>query len=382
MLLYLIDKNKLYKENKDSKMILLDTNVLYRLARIEECKKYDRAKVESFVDQHTCFCAKYSFFELLNSNFSPVEKNKVLKYMKDHRINVSTDPEIMKDLNPEWQKLVKDEAYYNRLKKIYGEHIYDEVVENTLFFVICYPYMCLTVYLDNALKSDPKGREYFRKKSASIQKEIDRYIKKNLMKTILKSLDENTLCAKDWKEALLNFIANIMYYYHQLINYANELITQKSSAFYYRIIKKFKSLKAEILKAPLNKKIEYDYHDLSILNVLINAEPKDPRKASLAKKAFSKMIRDSIYYVNKDLRNSFEEVWLQRELESLLLNGGKIDKNDFMDYGVMREAYYCKSVRTLLTFDDKIIKIMGAVKDSDLFQNSVKTINSFKTEAI
>ena len=102
----------------------------------------------------------------------------------------------------------------------------------------------------------------------------------------------------------------------------------------------------------------------------------------ILKDALFQMARDSIYYLNEDMHNSFEEYWLRRKLESLLLDCGKIDKNDFMDYGIMQEAYYCKSVRFLLTFDDKIIKIMSAVSDSEMFQNSVKTIDSFKTKEI
>ena len=166
-------------------MVLLDTNVLYRLAGLEETADIDISKVESFIKSHTCSCAKHSFFELLtNSHFSFDEKMQVLKYMKDHKIGVSTDPEIMKDLNPMFQQIVKDEAYYNRLKKIYGIHLYPEVINNILFFVLCYPYVCLTVYLDKVIKGDPKGRAYFREKSIRIQKEIDRHVKR-IIKIIL-----------------------------------------------------------------------------------------------------------------------------------------------------------------------------------------------------
>ena len=370
-----------------AKMILLDTNVLTCLAGIEENSKVDLAKLESFVNRHTCACAKHSFFELLsNSHFSFEEKMQVLKYMKDHRIEVSTDSEIMKDLNPALQHSVKNDAFYNLLKKSYGKHIYPEIINNIHFFVICYPYICLTIYLYNALKEDSEGKEYFRKKVIPIQKEIDGHIKKRIQKIIMDTLECDNVTAKQLKESLSNLVANIMSYYYQLLAFAKELIESKSNIFFYKIIKRFKCLKTEILKDPLCKDIEYDHNCLSILRVLLDMGASDDSdktiRESIVKNALFEMAKESICYPNKNMQNSFEEFWLQRKLESLLMKCGKINKNDFMDYGVMQEAYYWKRVRMLLTFDDDIIHIMDKIKDSEMFQNSVKTIKSFKKPSL
>lgn len=369
------------------RMVLLDTNVLYRIAGLEKTRDIDISSVVLFINHHTCSCAKHSFFELLtNSHFSFDEKMQLLKYMKDHKIGVSTDPEIMKDLNPMFQQMVKDEAYYNRLKKIYGKHLYPELINNIHFFVICYPYICLTVYLDKVIKGDPKGRAYFRDKSIRIQKEIDRHVKRIIKNHIMATLESDMSLAKSIKETVTTVIANIMSYYYQLLSFAKGLIDNKRNDFYYRIIQKFRSIKKEILKDSLRNNIEYDHEVLSILKVMLDARLKEvPGKAgerAIFKDSLFQMARDSIYFLNEDMHNSFEEYWLQRKLESLLLDCGKIDKNDFMDYGIMQEAYYCKSVRYLLTFDDKIIKIMSAVSNSEMFQNSVQTINSFKKKTV
>ena len=102
---------------------------------------------------------------------------------------------------------------------------------------------------------------------------------------------------------------------------------------------------------------------------------------SEVKKALSKKMRDSIYYVEMNMRNEFEELWLQQKIDSLLIEGAKIKPNDFMDYGIMREAYYNRKVRTLLTFDKAMIRTMKRINDSESFRNSVEKINSFRLDA-
>lgn len=363
-------------------MILLDTNVLYRLARVENCFGFDIAKIESFVNKHTCACATYAFFELLNSKFSFQEKISVLQYMKDHRIQVTTNSIIMEKITSELQMLVKNEAYYRRLKKVYGKYIFNEVTNNAHFFVISYLYVCLTVYLDNAVKNASKGRLYFRREAERIQKTIDKHIKKVLKAGIEKLLNKDELNAETLQVFLLRLTANAMAYYYQLLAYAKELLECNSSVFYYKVIKKFKTLKAEIKKDSLCKEIEYDVQCLSILKVLVELYAQDSSvQTSEVKKTLSKMVKDSIYYVKMDMQNEFEEIWLQQKIDSLLIEGAKIKPNDFMDYGILREAYYEKRVRALLTFDKAMIRTMEKIKNSEVFKDSVKIINEFKLKA-
>ena len=356
--------------------------MLYRLVGLEEDPRYDIEKIRLFVDKHTCSCAMYAFFELLNSKFSFQEKLSVLQYMKDHNIQITTNDVIMEKIASELKLLVKNEAYYKRLKRIYGQYIFNEVISNAYFFVISYPYMCLTVYLDSVDIDNVEKRLYFRKKAERIQKEINRHIKTVLKTKIEDLLNADKLNADSLQSFFLKLIANVMSYYYQLIAYAKELIDSNSTVFYFKIIKKFNSLKTIILNDPLCKEIEFDIQCLSIINVMISVySSNSTTKSSELKKMLSKKMRDSIYYVEMDMQNEFEELWLQQKIDSLLVEGAKIKPNDFMDYGIMKEAYYNKKIRALLTFDKPVIRTMKKIKESESFRNSVEIIDSFKVDA-
>ena len=69
-------------------MVLLDTNVFYRLCGIEKDDRYDLAKLASYVKKHECRCSWFSYFEILNSKLSFEDKAKILKYINVNKIHI------------------------------------------------------------------------------------------------------------------------------------------------------------------------------------------------------------------------------------------------------------------------------------------------------
>lgn len=360
-------------------MILLDTNVLYRLSGIEEDDNVNIANLNEYLIDKECFCSLFSFFEILNSKFSFKEKYKVISYMSKNHFKVEGEPTLNETIKSQLFGQPKDEKYYDKLKIIYGKHIIPIISKNITFFIKSYAYNCATIYIDNYEKSLSEKKLYYRKHFEIEQKEIDKHIGKIVEREINNLLDKDEFNADNVQRMLLLLIANLMTYYHELLRVAKDLFENNDSQAYYKIIKKLKFLKRKILNDQMSDDISYDFTKLSVCYSIIDYfNESGELKPSQVKNQLIKRILDSIYYPNPSLKNEFEEVWLKRNITSLCVESAKIKPNDFIDYEILRELYYFQDIDILITFDNKMQNIMKGIKGNSKFVDSIKLIESLK----
>ena len=363
-------------------MIILDTNALYYAAKIEPNNDIKLETLLNYIKKNKCLCTRYSVFEILNSKFSFEEKLKVLNFIKNNNITLgSTDninKEVLSSLNPN----NKDENYYNSLKKIYGKHIIDEMAYNISFFVICYAYASITIIIDNYQKGLNEAKLYFRDHFMLYQKSIDLHIKKIIIKKLKELMSNNNFNAETVQDVLLTLIANVMTYYYELMRNAKILFESGDKNSYYKLIKIYKKLKNKILKDDLLQNIPYEREYLSICKTIIDyfATSKEypELKIGSVKNYLRNKIVDSIYFVDPNMKNEFEEVFLTRLINSLMVESAKMKPNDFIDYEILREFFYNEENVILVTFDKNMKNIMTQVAGIKKFNDSIQLINSFK----
>lgn len=195
-------------------------------------------------------------------------------------------------------------------------------------------------------------------------------------------LDEDKFNVDSIQKMLLCLIANLMTYYYALLKYAKEVFEQKDANAYYKIIRKFKMLKKEMLKDNLQDDIEYDYRYFNVCQIIMDefktSEDLPKLKPGKVKTYFINKVMSSIYFVDINMRNEFEEVWLKRIIEPLFGESSKIKPNDFLDYEILRELYYYDNINYLITFDDKMRSILSRVKGNKKFIESENLIKSFE----
>lgn len=251
-------------------MILLDTNVLYRLSGIEEEGNVNIGKLNEYLIDKQCFCSMFSFFEILNSKFSFEEKYKVISFMSQKHFKVDGNPTLNETIKSQLSGQPKDEKYYNKLKIIYGKHIIPIISNNITFFIISYAYNCATIYIDNYEKGLSEKKLYYRKHFEIEQKEIDKHISKIVERNLNNLLDNDNFNVDGVQQMLLLLIANLMTYYVELLRVAKELFENKDDKAYYKIIKKFKFLKRKILNDQMSDDIPYDFTKLSVCYSIID----------------------------------------------------------------------------------------------------------------
>ena len=363
-------------------MIILDTNTLYYAAKIEPNNDIKLEMLLNYIKTNKCLCTRYSVFEILNSKFSFKEKLKVLDFIKNYNITLgSTDninKEVLNNLNPN----NKDENYYNSLKKIYGNHIIDEMAYNISFFVICYAYASITIIIDNYQKELNEAKLYFREHFMLYQKAIDLHIKKIITKKFKELLSDNNFNAETVQNVLLTIIANVMTYYYELMRNSKILFEGGNKNSYYKLIKIYKKLKNKMLKDDLLQNIPYEREYLSICKTIIDyfatSNEYPELKISRVKNYLKNKIVDSIYFVDPNMKNEFEEVFLTRLINSLMVESAKMKPNDFIDYEILREFYYNEDNIVLVTFDKNMKNIMTQAAGIKKFSDSIQLINSFK----
>ena len=250
-------------------MVLLDTNVLYLVLELEKNEKVDLYRLKSYISDNKCTISIYSFFEMLNSKLLFKQKLKVIEYLAKNKIQIESNPKINAKVQNELFGKIKNEQYYNYLKKIYGEHIINEISSNIQFFIVSYAYVSATIYLDNYERGVSNAKKYYRKHFVLIQKEIDKHIGKIVLNNLRKLLETDNFNAENVQKMLLLLVANLMTYYYELLKYAKNIFENKYNSAYYKLIKKFKKLKNLILKDKMQDIIDFDFKYLSVCRIII-----------------------------------------------------------------------------------------------------------------
>ena len=363
-------------------MIILDTNVLYCAAGIENSEGVNVELLIDYIKENKCVCTKYSVFEILNSNFSFDEKMKVLKFIKENNIVLGSSETINKVVYEKLDYRVKDEKYYIKLKKIYGDNIIDEMTNNIAFFIICYAYTSITVIIDNYQSDVDEKKEYFRKCFVRYQKDVDLYIRKKINKEFKKLLSVDSFNVDTIEELFLKLVSNLMTYYYELMKKAKILFEGNDVNAYYKLTNIFRKLKNQIIKDDLLDNVDYDIKYLSICKIVIDYFKTNKASIRLkigsVKKYLSNKIMNSIYFVDPSMRNEFEFVWTTILVNSLMVESAKVKPNDFIDYEILRTLYYDTKYTILISFDTKVQKILKGVSSCDKFQNSIEVLKSLK----
>lgn len=361
-------------------MILLDTNAVYRLSGIEKEEKLKIQNLRNYVLPKNCACSMYTIFEILKSSFTFEEKKKVLDFLRSNKIIMEATDEINVQYNRLKSQNIGEEELYNKLIYIYGEEIINQTYINISFFVIIYAYTSATIFLDHYEQDLTEQKEYFRKHFGIIQKSIDKHILKIVKSNLKDLLYEDKYNATDIRKMLILVIANLMTYYYELLKKAKTLFENQDKNAYYKVISYFKKLSKKILKDNLCDCIEFDDSYLSVCKIILkevdNGYIKNRKKDEMEQYLLFKICQ-SIHFVDKNMKNEFEEYWLKKTLNSLMIKSAKIKPNSFMDYEIIREFYYGNDYDLLITFDDDMRKILKNVKSCIKFQNSLDLIDSF-----
>ncbi len=88
-------------------------------------------------------------------------------------------------------------------------------------------------------------------------------------------------------------------------------------------------------------------------------------------------IKDSIYFVDSNMKNDFEEYWLERTIKSLYIKTAKIKPNNFLDYEIIRALYYDDDYDNLITFDNDMQTILKNMSSCKKFKQSINLIKTF-----
>lgn len=363
-------------------MIILDTNTIYRISGIENDENLDISKLKKFVQANKCCCSIYTIFEILNSKFSHQEKRVVFECISSNKIIQEATDNINKQYALLQQKHLNSEEYYNQLLHFYGEEVIAQTYKNISFFIICYAYTTATIFIDNYERGISKEKQYFRKHFETIQKEIDKHIFKIIKINLTSLLNENKYTASDIRNMLLLTIANLMTYYYKLLKQAKQLFENKDKYAYYKLIKYFKNLAKELIKDKLNDEIEYDSGYLSVCKLILD-EVKNGNeifngcKIEDIEEYLLSKIKDSIYFVDLNMKNDFEEYWLERTIKSLYIKTAKIKPNNFLDYEIIRALYYNDDYDILITFDNDMQTILKNISSCKKFEQSINLIKTF-----
>lgn len=251
-----------------------------------------------------------------------------------------------------------------------------------MIIAFSYAYVSATIYLDNYEQGVSNVKKYYRKHFVLIQKEIDKHIGKIVLNNLRKLLETNNFNAENVQKMLLLLVANLMTYYYELLKYAKNIFENKDNSAYYKLINKFKKLKNLILKDKMQDIIDFDFRYLSVCRIIIEqfntVEGVPKLKPSEVNDFLLNRIIESVYFVDENMKNEFEEAWLKRNLSSLFIKSSKLKPNDFLDYEILRELFYYIDVDLLITFDGKMIKIMDDIKNNEKFKNSIELIKSFE----
>lgn len=363
-------------------MVILDTNVFYYLSGTEVNKEVDLPRLQAFVDKNKCMCSIYSYFEILNASVSYEKKLQVLNWLSRNDIQIEYNDAIKEKIVKFLSHKPVDESYYNTLKHIYGEFIIDQISNNIAFFIVSYAYASATIFIDYYQSELSDQKLYFRKHFVILQHDVDRHIRRLVKKKLTKLLYEDAYNAENVQNLMLDMIANLMTYYYEWLKHAKILFEKQDKQAYYKLIKIFKGLNKQLLKDDLCEKVSYDFRYLSVCKILIDKLPEIEDlpniKPSQAKKILKAKILNSIYFVDSETINEFEAVWLERNIDSILVESAKMKPNDFIDYEILRELYYRDENEFLVTFDGKMKTILGCVKSLDKFRDSLNLIQSFK----
>ena len=152
-------------------MILLDTNVLYKLVDLDNDKKVDANKLKDFVKHNNCCCSIFTYFEILNSRFSFEDKKRVLNYIWDSFIKIGNEEYIKNEVRKKSLKQIKDEKeFYDKIKLIIGNYIINNSINHIHFFVKSYAYSVVTIYIDRMEKNLLKQKNISEKNLNSIRR--------------------------------------------------------------------------------------------------------------------------------------------------------------------------------------------------------------------
>ncbi|MCI6573284.1 MAG: hypothetical protein MSA34_02885 [Firmicutes bacterium] len=363
-------------------MIILDTNAVYRLSGIEKEEKLKIQNLRNYVLSKKCACSMYTIFEILKSNFTFEEKKKVLDFLRSNKIIMEATYEINVQYNRLKSQNIGKEEFYNKLIYIYGDEIINQTYINISFFIIIYVYTSATIFLDHYEQGVTKQKTYFRKHFSIIQRSIDKHIFKIVKSNLYDLLYKNKYTATNIREMLMLVTANLMTYYYELLKKAKLLFENQDKNSYYKVISYFKKLSKQILKDNLCDSIEFDGEYLSVCKLILNEvadgsiDIKNRTKEDVENYLLLK-ICESIYFVDENMKNEFEEYWLKKMLKSLMIKSAKIKPNSFLDYEIIREFYYGNEYEFIITFDTDMKKILKNVKSCIKFQNSLDLIDSF-----
>ncbi len=364
-------------------MIILDTNVMYRLLGFESDHLLDIDKLKQFIKDNVCECSYYTIFEILNSSISFDKKKKIFKYMKDNAIIIGSTEEINREFEKELLKnKEKDEAYYHKLKMIYGKEIIQQTSNNLSFFIMCYGYTCSTICIDNYEVEISPAKKYFRKHFEIQQRKNDNHIKRVLNNRLQCLLEQDRLKAQEVQDEVQTIIINIMTYYYEWLGQAKILFESGDKNAYYKVTKIFKNLSKKMNNDNFTDIVDMTRESISICKIIIDNYNNDNEYPNLkpgkVKLYLKQKVIDSIYFVDERMRNLFEESWLSRFIQSLYIENGILKFNDFIDYEILRLLYYYDKYDKIITFDNKMKNIMKDVIKCDKFTNSIKLIDSFK----
>lgn len=361
------------------KTLIIDTNVTYLIADVEINNKVNLEELKFFIKNNKTYITAFTLFELLNSSKPKSDVDKIFKCLMENNIKVfikSEDRDIAEYLLAVYQSPPKS-VLRQDIKLKCGEWVIEHIYNNLSFFIVSYAYTTSTLVLLNYKQGDTADKIYFKEKFEIYQHDIDRYVIKTLKERLYALLGKDEFHAGKNQEVIMLIIANLMTYYHELMKNAKELFESGDKCAYYKLTKRFKQLRNLIIKDKLDDPIKYEQKYLSVCGILQNGFKKhygDLKKGNLDTLFFNR-IMNTIVYPDSMSKNEFEDKWTGRLIKSLLINNGKIQFNDFIDYEILRYVYYLQNHELLITFDNKMITIMSEQNTSNRFTESLSEIN-------
>ena len=349
-------------------MLLIDTNVLYKLAGIETDKRIDITKLELYLKAKDVCISPITIFEILNSEHfrdkysfiikSAINKCRTVSFVSTSYYDLFFDSKMLIDLE------LKDFDYQQNIKMEIGKlvtEIYSYFYSNIITSLII-SYFMVFPYLDEySLDEYDDYKNEFQVCYDMLFEKMLPYLKLHFSTQIKK----NDFTEKKRNNLFDYIIKKAIFFFSK---YTNDLIISIDINKNFSFSKMFTKLKSAIKKYEPSKEIKnprFNYFEnYDFINYVSGGDEKNKENAI---KVIYKFVDILTKYGR--LFNGVTEKLYEKYLFYFMIQGRKTSNNDLIDSSlidVMNIVEVESLIDEILTFDNKFESSLNSVKMSEI----------------
>ena len=356
------------KNNINSPMYFLDTNVLYLLSNLNS-NKYNFEKIEKHCSTYYCYISIYSLFEICNNeSLSLDDIKRIIDIIKKYKIKICCNNNIKSIIGENIELNIDTDEKRENLRNTLSKNI---IPFYTHFFS---KFAMINFFIFFMFGNKNQNEEYYKILSEFIGKLLP-ILDNQLSKKMNSFLQNNIFKEKELKNLYAELLSSIMF---TLLSYDEQYIKQNGNIYDFKIY--FNKLLNEFKKEELwdtcmrfVMKGSKNQENPILLNMY-----KSSFKPIYPTQADAECLFEDISNIIYGKGDNIEKIWFKYMLNKLLYNEANLETNNFIDFLIIYDFSIMQDASHLITFDGNMQKIMKILSVDKKISNSINLINIFK----